>query len=136
MAVVAILSGCTATGAQGTGVSASSSTHTPAATSAPVQTSAPNSHPECTTAALEVWLGIGVGGGAMGSTYYPMEFTNVSAHACNLTGYPGVSAYGGGHSGSPASRVPSTSAPHGHTRAWSNRPHGPADRQRAELSAH
>lgn len=52
--------------------------------------------PACTTAGLEVWLGVGLGGGAAGSTYYPLEFTNVSGHACHLYGFPGVSAVAGG----------------------------------------
>jgi len=30
-------------------------------------------------------------GGATGSTYYPVDFTNTSATACALTGYPGMS---------------------------------------------
>ena len=36
-------------------------------------------------------------GGAAGTLYYRIQFTNVSAHSCQLRGYPGVSAYGGGH---------------------------------------
>jgi hypothetical protein len=61
--------------------------------------------PRCTTAGLEVWLGIGGGGGQAGSVSYPMEFTNVSGHTCHLYGFPGVSAEVGGHQvGSPAQR--------------------------------
>jgi hypothetical protein len=41
-----------------------------------------------------VWLGLGLGGGTLGSTFYPLEFSNVGHHACTLTGYPGVSAIG------------------------------------------
>ena len=41
---------------------------------------------------LAVWLGVGSGGGAAGSIVYPLEFTNVSGHACQLYGFPGVSA--------------------------------------------
>jgi len=52
---------------------------------------------------LEVWLGLGVGGGATGSIYYPGEFTNVTGHTCHLFGFPGVSAiYNGHQAGSPA----------------------------------
>lgn len=29
--------------------------------------------------------------GAAGSTYYPLNFTNTSGHACEMYGYPGVS---------------------------------------------
>jgi Domain of unknown function (DUF4232) len=54
--------------------------------------------PRCTTGHLEIWLGLGLGGGTAGSTYYPLEFSNVGHHACALNGFPGVSAVGnGGH---------------------------------------
>ena len=53
--------------------------------------------PRCTTAALEVWLGVGGGGGQAGSVSYPMELTNVSGHTCHLFGFPGVSAEAAGH---------------------------------------
>jgi hypothetical protein len=33
---------------------------------------------------------------ATGSTAYTLEFTNISAHSCDLYGYPDVSAYAGG----------------------------------------
>ncbi len=58
--------------------------------------------PRCATSGLEVWLGLGEGGAAAGSTYYPMEFTNVSGHTCHLFGFPGVSAFSGHQLGSPA----------------------------------
>ncbi|MGA2969368.1 MAG: DUF4232 domain-containing protein [Acidimicrobiales bacterium] len=47
--------------------------------------------PRCTTGDLVVWLNT-TGNGAAGSSYYNLEFTNVSAHACSVSGYPGVSA--------------------------------------------
>lgn len=46
--------------------------------------------PACTTSNLVVWLNT-VGNGAAGSSYYDLNFTNLSAHACTLIGYPGVS---------------------------------------------
>ncbi len=46
--------------------------------------------PACTTANLDVWLNT-QGNGAAGSSYYNLNFTNLSAHACTLRGYPGVS---------------------------------------------
>jgi hypothetical protein len=52
--------------------------------------------PRCTTAGLEVWLGVGTGGAAAGSTSYPLELTNVSGRTCHLFGFPGVSAESGG----------------------------------------
>jgi Protein of unknown function (DUF4232) len=57
---------------------------------------APNSSPSlpagarlCPTSALRA--SIGPADGAAGSTYYPLEFTNVSGAACTMFGYPGVS---------------------------------------------
>lgn len=58
----------------------------------------------CPTSSLEVWLGLGAGGAAAGSTYYPLEFSNIGTATCTLYGYPGVSALGsnGTQLGSPA----------------------------------
>jgi Protein of unknown function (DUF4232) len=59
----------------------------------------------CAPFGLQAWLGLGTAAtGATGSagetgsrpvegTYYTLEFTNVSARACSLFGYPEVSAY-------------------------------------------
>ncbi|HEY5985206.1 MAG TPA: DUF4232 domain-containing protein, partial [Streptosporangiaceae bacterium] len=67
---------------------------------------ASGSTPRCTTAGLQVWLGLGAGGAAAGSVSYPMEFTNITSHTCYLYGHPGVSAVRAGHqAGSAASRV-------------------------------
>ena len=59
----------------------------------------------CASRALDVWLNTQAGTAA-GSTYYRLEFTNLSAHACTLRGYPGVSAIAanGRQLGSPAGR--------------------------------
>lgn len=46
--------------------------------------------PACTTGNLDVWLNT-MGNGAAGSSYYNLNFTNLSAHSCTLYGYPGVS---------------------------------------------
>ncbi len=54
------------------------------------------SAPRCTTAHLEIWLGLGLGGGTAGSTFYPLEFSNVGHSTCTLNGFPGVSAVGSG----------------------------------------
>jgi uncharacterized protein DUF4232 len=45
----------------------------------------------CASSQLVVWLDT-EGDGAAGSVYYHLEFTNLSAHACTLGGFAGVSA--------------------------------------------
>jgi len=76
-----------------------------ASTTAGAQTAAAAT-PRCMTAGLEVWLGVGGGGGQAGSIAYPLEFTNVSGHACQLFGFPGVSAeVAGNQVGSAARRT-------------------------------
>ena len=61
--------------------------------------------PACTAGDLGAWLAVDQGNGAAGSIYYPLQFTNLSRHACTLHGFPGVSATDrSGHQlGSPAS---------------------------------
>lgn len=61
--------------------------------------------PSCVTRGLVVWLDTRADHAA-GSAYYKLELTNLSGHACVLSGYPGVSAVGlAGHQlGNPASR--------------------------------
>jgi len=59
----------------------------------------------CATSGLDAWLGLGTTGSVSipdnghhlqaDSTYYTLEFTNISARACSLYGYPEVSAYAG-----------------------------------------
>jgi hypothetical protein len=58
----------------------------------------------CSTSSLAVWLGLGEGGAAAGSTYYPLELTNVSSRRCRLFGFPGVSAVGEHQLGAAAAR--------------------------------
>jgi hypothetical protein len=64
----------------------------------------------CATSGLEAWLGLAQTTGPTsvtgtgerfepGGTYYTLEFTNVSARACSLYGYPEVSAYAGSQAG-------------------------------------
>ena len=47
--------------------------------------------PACSASSLVVWLDT-QGNGAAGSSYYDLQFTNLSRQACSLLGYPGVSA--------------------------------------------
>lgn len=46
----------------------------------------------CSSSGLVIWAGEEPGGGAAGSTYYRVEFTNLGAAPCRLAGPPGVSA--------------------------------------------
>jgi len=61
--------------------------------------------PACTAGNLGAWVAVDQGNGAAGSIYFPLQFTNLSGHACSLHGFPGVSAIDrNGHQlGSPAS---------------------------------
>lgn len=47
---------------------------------------------ECTSADLVVWVSPDLGNGALGTIYYPLDFTNISNRTCFLVGWPGVSA--------------------------------------------
>ncbi len=61
--------------------------------------------PACTAADLGAWVAVTQGDGAAGSIFFPLQFTNLSRHACAMRGFPGVSAIDrNGHQlGSPAS---------------------------------
>jgi hypothetical protein len=48
----------------------------------------------CPASGLVVWAGEEPGGGAAGSVYYRIEFTNLSAHTCTIAGFPTASAVG------------------------------------------
>lgn len=63
-----------------------------AATSSGTASPAAASIPTCTAFDLGAWVAVGYGNGAAGTIYYPLEFTNLSGHACSLFGFPGVSA--------------------------------------------
>jgi hypothetical protein len=49
----------------------------------------------CTSFRTRTWLGLGNGGGALGTTFYPLEFSNSGKRACWLFGYPAVLAVSG-----------------------------------------
>ncbi len=69
------------------------------ALAAPAQPAAPAAAavPGCATSNLRAWLGV-PGDSAAGTTVYQLELSNISHHACTLSGFPGVSAVGlGGH---------------------------------------
>src|SRR5712691_2157832 len=94
--VALALAGCGHAGSSGS-TRSNSTTKTPSGSGAAMVKT-------CTTSRLAVWLGLGEGGAAAGSTYYPLEFTNVSGRTCRLFGFPGVSAYAGHQLGAAAQR--------------------------------
>jgi hypothetical protein len=78
-----------------------------AGTSAPKASTTAAAVHRCYRGDLTAWMGI-PGNGTAGSTFYPLEISNVSSHSCWLYGFPGVSALkpGGGQLGSAAARSP------------------------------
>jgi hypothetical protein len=46
----------------------------------------------CHSANTRIWIGQ-PGDGALGHSYFQLEFSNIGKSACTLYGYPGVSAY-------------------------------------------
>jgi hypothetical protein len=70
----------------------------PARAARPAPAAAAAAASQCTAGHTAIWLGLGPGGGAAGSTFYPLEFSNIGHRSCWLFGYPGVSAINGrGH---------------------------------------
>ena len=49
--------------------------------------------PRCKAFQTEIWMGI-PGSGAAGTIFYPLQFTNISKHACKIWGFPRVIAKG------------------------------------------
>jgi hypothetical protein len=83
----------------------------------------------CRTGELRMNVDTSKADGAAGSTYYPIEFANISATACAMTGYPGVSlvtsaSRSGQQIGAAAARNPAYRAvrvrlaPGGYAHAW------------------
>jgi hypothetical protein len=50
--------------------------------------------PRCTPTQVSTWIDAESADGAAGSTYYNLNFTNISGTECHLYGYPGVVAIG------------------------------------------
>ena len=75
-----------------------------AATSAPSAAASIGGTLGCGGPGLAVWVAADQGNGGAGTIFYPLEFTNLSAHSCSLHGFAGVSAIDrDGHQlGSPA----------------------------------
>jgi hypothetical protein len=85
-------------------VAATAPPSSPSRTSAP----APPGPGPCATSALRVLVAPSQGAAA-GSSFYPIEFTNISGASCTLYGYPGVSfvtGIGGSQIGIPAIEDP------------------------------
>src|SRR5690349_13109302 len=51
--------------------------------------------PWCSSQSTTTWLGLGNGGGTLGTTFYPVEFSNTGRVACSLSGYPTLFAVSG-----------------------------------------
>jgi Protein of unknown function (DUF4232) len=142
MAAATLAAGCGSTSGSGTsassaapssqGGSASAGSGSPAASSpaapvAPASKTPATGLAACATANLSVSLVSNMGGGAAGSTYVPIQFTNTSGTACSMFGFPGVSfvtGQNGSQIGAPAQRsgnsakVTVTLAAHATAHAW------------------
>src|SRR5262249_6537098 len=61
----------------------------------------------CAASGLVIWAGEEPGGGAAGSVFYRIEFTNLSGKTCTVSGFPKVSAVGlnGKRIGAPATHM-------------------------------
>ena len=144
VAVAALAAGCASSGT-GQPASSAAPSSAPATSQSPsvtISTANPGGSPAnaptskssnatglaaCSTANLSVGLKSNTGGGAAGSQYVPIQFTNTSGAACALYGYPGVSfvtGQNGSQIGAPAKRsgsfakVSVTVAAHGTAHAW------------------
>jgi hypothetical protein len=143
VAAAALAAGCASSSGSGTAASsAAPSSAASGAGGASSASSAPNSTPAtapssrstsatnlaaCATANLSVSLVSNMGGGAAGSTYVPIQFTNTAGTACAMYGFPGVSlvtGQNGSQIGAPAQRsgnsakVTVTLASHATAHAW------------------
>lgn len=69
----------------------------------------PAATPECRSSNIEIWLGLNPDGAAAGTTWYPLEFSNVGfhTHTCWIAGAPHVRAVNGSNAqiGPQASRT-------------------------------
>ena len=88
---IAVIAAASAAGliATSTAIAATSSGAVPAADTAHA---APAAVRACTADDLGAWVAVSQLDGAAGTTYYPLQFTNLSRHACAMRGFPGVSA--------------------------------------------
>ena len=94
----ALLAGCassTNTAGPAPGNAGATSSSPPAQATVPVPSSASagtgTAVAMCQATSLRVAVNGGAAGGAAGTIYYPVDFTNTSAAPCRMYGYPGVS---------------------------------------------
>jgi Protein of unknown function (DUF4232) len=62
-------------------------TTAPAQTASPARTAAASTPRPCRVTGLQIWLGLGEGGGAAGSVTYPLEFSNTGTQSCRVSGF-------------------------------------------------
>jgi hypothetical protein len=88
---IAVIAAASAAGliATSAAIAATSSGTVPAADTAHA---APAAVRACTADDLGAWVAVTQLNGAAGTTYYPLQFTNLGRHACAMRGFPGVSA--------------------------------------------
>ena len=118
------------TGASSTTTPGGPASSTPPSTqpsSSPASPTSASAKTQCATSDLVAKVATVKGGAAAGSTYVPIDFTNVSAHSCVMFGYPGVSwtdGMRGSQIGDAAARVTgyssvtTTLAPNAAAHAW------------------
>ncbi len=98
VAIAGVLAGCASApaSAPASPVSATASGHqsqhaAAGSSSAPATVPGLNGLAVCQPADLKVAVDTSQAGGAAGSAYYPVNFTNISSAPCGLYGYPGMS---------------------------------------------
>src|SRR3984893_15236353 len=104
LAAAGLLAACASTSSQQTGTTPAGGATTPGSTTqapgatrsaSPAGTGSPSSGTAglvaCQSASLRVTVNASQAGGAAGSTYYPVDFTNTSSSPCGMYGYPGLS---------------------------------------------
>ena len=102
--ITAVIAAASATGL--IAVSASAAGSSGAVLASDTARTAATAVPACAAADLGAWVAVSQSDGAAGSVFYPLQFTNLSRHACAMRGFPGVSAVDrhGHQLGSPAGR--------------------------------
>jgi hypothetical protein len=86
------LSGTGGLGIAGAPLTPTSATTPALARAATCAAKASTGTPKCIMSAGRAWVAADQGGGAEGTIFYPLEFTNRSGQTCSLYGFPGVSA--------------------------------------------